>query len=257
MMNKLFKNKVVVITGGLGDIGQAIALKFASQGASVALCGMRPSDNATDFLDQVKEQHGVPCIYEQVDVSDSEKVQDWLQHVEDRLGIPSLIIANAATVTMAKVLEITADQWFREINVNLNGAFYVAQYATRRMVEEKLTGHVIFIGSWAGHAVHAHIPAYSVSKAAMRMLCKCMALELAPHHIMVNELAPGYVQAGLSGKVWEQNPGLCEEAVLKVPTGKIMSAEAVAEQVIYLCRPENEHITGSTLLMDGGLSLRT
>lgn len=255
MMNKLFNNKVVVVSGGLGDIGQAIALAFAGHGASVALCGMRPSSEATSFLNQVKDKYGVPCIYEQVDVSDPEKVKQWLQLVEDQLGTPSLIIANAATVTLANILEITADQWLREINVNLNGAFFLAQHAARRLVEEHLSGHVVFIGSWAGHAVHANMPAYSVSKAAMRMLCKCMALELASHDIMVNELAPGYVQAGLSGKVWEQNPGQCEQAALKVPTGKIMSADEVADQVIYLCRPENKHITGSTLLMDGGLSL--
>jgi NAD(P)-dependent dehydrogenase (short-subunit alcohol dehydrogenase family) len=87
------------------------------------------------------------------------------------------------------------------------------------------------------------------------MLCKCMALELAPHHILVNEIAPGFVNAGLSGRVWEKNPHQFAGAIEKVPIKKIISAEAVAAQILYLCHPQNEHMTGSTLLMDGGLSL--
>jgi NAD(P)-dependent dehydrogenase (short-subunit alcohol dehydrogenase family) len=97
---------------------------------------------------------------------------------------------------------------------------------------------------------------YSVSKAGLRMLCQCMALELAPHHITVNEIAPGYVDAGLSGKIFDANPALREEARAKVPNRELISAAEVAAQVAYLCDPENRHITGSTLLMDGGLSLQ-
>lgn len=87
------------------------------------------------------------------------------------------------------------------------------------------------------------------------MLCKCMALELAPYNILVNELAPGYVDAGVSGEVWEKDPDMADKARLKVPIKKIMSAREVAEQVIHLCHPQNQHMTGSTILMDGGLSL--
>ncbi len=87
------------------------------------------------------------------------------------------------------------------------------------------------------------------------MLCKCMALELAPHQILVNEIAPGYVAAGLSGRIWEEQPGKLEEAIARVPIKKIMTVKAVAEQILYLCHPQQEHMTGMTLLMDGGLSL--
>lgn len=253
-MNKLFENKTVLISGGLGDIGRAMAVAFAKQGASIALCGLRPASAATKFLAEV-ENYKVSCSYASVDVADANAVEQWIQDVEKKQGVPSIIIANAATVTLARLHELAADQWSRELQVNLNGAFYMAQKATARLLHHKLPGRVVFVGSWAGYTPHAHIPAYCVSKAGMRMLCKCMALELAPHNILVNEIAPGYVEAGLSGRVWEEKPELSKEALQKVPIHKLISPEAVAEQVVQLCHPNNEHMTGSTILMDGGLSL--
>lgn len=253
-MNKLFENKTVLISGGLGDIGRAMAIAFAKQGASIALCGLRPASAATEFLAEI-ENHQVSCSYASVDVADPKAVKEWITQVEKEQGVSSIIIANAAIVTLARLHELTPEQWSQELQVNLNGAFYMTQFATERLLHHKHPGRVVFVGSWAGYTPHAHIPAYCVSKAGMRMLCKCMALELAPHHILVNEIAPGYVEAGLSGRVWEEKPELSKEALQKVPIHKLISPESVAEQVIQLCHPNNEHMTGSTILMDGGLSL--
>lgn len=255
-MEKLFENKTVIISGGLGDIGHAIAIEFARHGANVALCGSRPTTVAVEFLAGM-QQYLISCTYHQVDVTDAKAVQDWVMEIENSVGVPNIIIPNAATVTLAGIHEITPEQWSKELRVNLDGAFHLAQSATARLLHHKQPGRVAFIGSWAGYTPHTHIPAYCVSKAGMRMLCKCMALELAPHNILVNELAPGFVEAGLSGEIWEKNPGAAEIAKQKVPIKKVMSATQVAEQVIFLCHPNNEHMTGSTILMDGGLSLRS
>lgn len=253
-MEKLFDKQTVLISGGLGDIGRAMAIEFAMRGANIALCGSRDASVAIEFLKEMK-QFNVSCSYSQVDVADAGAVNEWVNSVEKNQGVSSIIIANAAIVTLARIHEITPEQWKRELSVNLDGAFYVTQSATRRLVDHKLPGRVVFIGSWAGYTPHTHIPAYCVSKAGMRMLCKCMALELAPHNILVNELAPGYVAAGLSGNIWKENPDMGEKARLKVPIQKVMSAKQVAMQVIQLCHPDNDHMTGSTILMDGGLSL--
>lgn len=254
-MSKLFENKIVLVSGGLGDIGRAVSEAFAKHGAAIALCDLCDATDGQKFLQRLKKKYHVPCQYHQVDVSEADAVESWIQETENNLGTPSIIIANAATVTLANIHQITSEQWSRELRVNLDGAFYMAQKATKRLVDKKLPGHVVFVGSWAAHAVHQNMPAYSVSKAGMRMLCKCMALELASHQILVNEIAPGYVQAGLSSKIWEKHHELSEQAIEKVPVKKIMSAETVALQILHLCHPLNEHITGSTLLMDGGLSL--
>lgn len=254
-MTKLFVNSTVIISGGLGDIGRAIAIAFAKQGANIALCGSRPSELAQTFLEKMKQYDDVMCTYHQVDVTDAAAVENWVIEIEGIMGVPNIIIPNAATVTLAGIHEVTADQWSKELRVNLDGAFHLAQSATKRLVHHTLPGRVAFIGSWAGSTPHIHIPAYSVAKAGMRMLCKCMALELAAHDILVNELAPGFVAAGLSGEIWEKHPGAAEIARHKVPLKRIMSADQVAEQVIFLCHPNNEHMTGTTIMMDGGLSL--
>src|SRR5690606_4165709 len=102
---------------------------------------------------------------------------------------------------------------------------------------------------------HPHIPAYSASKAALRMLMRCMALDFAPQ-ILVNEVAPGYVNAGLSGRIFAEQPHLAEEARRRVPVQRLMEPEEVAQQVAHLCDPQNRHMTGSVLTMDGGLSLQ-
>jgi len=255
-MEKLFQNRVLVISGGLGDIGRAICSVFAAQGADIAIGGLQSVQEAQPFLDELKQQYAISSHYATVDVSDALAVDNWLAEVEKHLGTPDLIVSNAATVTQANIQQLRPEEWSRELRVNLDGAFYLTQKATQKMVEKKLKGHVVFIGSWAAEAVHPNLPAYCVSKAGVRMLNKCMALELAPQGILVNEIAPGYVDAGLSAEIWSKNPELIKQAAAKVPVGKIISAEAVAKQVLYVCHPDNEHITGSTLLMDGGLSLR-
>ncbi|RAK02286.1 glucose 1-dehydrogenase [Larkinella arboricola] len=253
-VDKLFTKRTVLISGGLGDIGRATALEFARLGAAIAIGDMNPASQAEALLNELG-QLGVATHYTQVDVREADAVQNWVLAVENSLGVADIIIANAAIVTARRIHEITPEQWSNEIRVNLDGAFFMTQSATARLLAHGLPGRVVFVGSWAAHAVHPHIPAYSVAKAGLRMLCQCMALELAPHQILVNEIAPGYVNAGLSAKLWEKEPARAEEARQRVPIRKLISAEAVARQVVYLCHPDNEHMTGSTLLMDGGLSL--
>lgn len=255
-MNKLFENQTVIISGGLGDIGRATALEFAKHGANIALCDIHPEQEATEFSKELSH-HKVQSDYSQVDVADAYAVQNWVLHVEEKLGIAGVIIANAATATFSGVTVITPEQWSQELRVNLDGAFYLTQSAAKRLLHHGRPGRVVFIGSWAAHAVHTTIPAYCVSKAGIRMLCKCMALELAPHQILVNEIAPGFVDAGLSGSNFKNNPGAREKAEQKVPIHKLISATEVAQQIVILCHPQNHHVTGSTILMDGGLSLLT
>ena len=255
-MNKLHKDHAVLISGGLGGIGKATARFFAKQGADIALCDIHEPDQADKWL-SLLENFGVRATYHKTDVASAAQVREWIDSVEQELGVASYIIANAATATMKNVREISPEQWDREIQINLNGAFYMTQYATERLLHHKKSGRVVLVGSWAAHAVHSHLPAYSASKAAVRMLCKCLALELAPYDILVNEVAPGYVDAGLSGKIWKENPKLKKHSVDKVPIKRVMDPESVARQIVQLCHPQNNQMTGSTVLMDGGLSLLT
>lgn len=245
---------VALISGGLGDIGRAIGCALAVEGAAVALGDILPETAAAEALAELRAS-GVAATYTRCDVGDPDAVAAWVDATETALGLPTLIIPNAARVTIAGCLELTPQQWRDEMHVNLDGAYFMARAAAARLVAAARPGRIVFVGSWAGHRAHAALPAYSVSKAGLRMLMSCLAIELAPRDIAVNEVAPGYVDAGLSGKLFDQNPGSRERAAARVPLRRLISSAEVAAQVLHLCLPANRHMTGSVLLMDGGLSL--
>ncbi|RXF70575.1 SDR family NAD(P)-dependent oxidoreductase [Arcticibacter tournemirensis] len=249
-----FKNKVVVISGALGDIGLSIASRYLESGAIVVLGDQLQADAASVKLLQL-DSYQEKFEYKQLDVSDYRQVETWISEVEDRYGKIDCCIANAARVTIKNFRTLSPEEWSLEMRVNVDGAFYFANFAAQSMVRKAVGGNIIFLGSWAAHAVHENIPAYSVSKAAVRMINQTMALEYAHFGIRVNEIAPGYVNAGLSKTVWSELPEQKVVSQKKVPLNKIMEAEAVAVQVLWLTSHQCQHVTGSTFLMDGGLSL--
>lgn len=250
----MLHGQTAIISGGMGDIGRAIARELARLGANIALGDLRDLGDIGAFLREL-EAREVKARYDNVDVSDALAVQAWVAGVEASIGAPSLIVPNAAIVTPKNFRTVTPADWSRELRVNLDGAFFLAQAATLRLLDLHKPGRVVFVGSWAGHAPHTHIPAYCASKSGLRMLMKCMALDLAPHGILVNEVAPGYVDAGLSGRFYEQDPKLRKRALATVPTGHLIQPEDVAAEVARYCDARLKHVTGQVQVMDGGLSL--
>jgi len=251
---RLLDGQVAVVSGGLGAIGSATVRALAAHGADVAWCDLLPEDRALPLIGDVQNfrRRG---LYHRVDIADASAVSIWLQDVEHRLGAPTLIVPNAAVVGVAPWLELSVEDWRRVMAVNLDGAFHLASFATRRMVELRLPGRVVFVGSWAAEHVHLQLPAYCVAKAGLRMLARCMAGALAPHDILVNEISPGFVAAGLADQFPNAAKDSHEASRRQVPIGRMIEPEEVASQIVHLCDPANRHMTGSTLLMDGGLSL--
>jgi NAD(P)-dependent dehydrogenase (short-subunit alcohol dehydrogenase family) len=236
------------ITGGLGDIGLATARALRRDGARVALADVHPPATA--------EKRAARFHYTRVDTTRRRAIQSWIRKVETDLGTPDLIIANAGIVELVGALNSSEDAWRRTLDINLTGAFTFVQAACRHLISRELPGRVVLVGSWAAHAPHPKMTAYSVAKAGLRMLGQCLALELAPHQITVNEIAPGFVDAGLSGRIYDANPGLREKSRDFVPNGELIKASEVGDQIAFLCDPANRHMVGSVHLMDGGLSLR-
>ena len=225
-----------VITGGLGDIGAAIAATLART-MPVAVADLAP--------------HGsTPGTYHQLDATDADAIEGWL----DEVGTPTVVVPAAAVVTSSP---LDPAAWRRELDVDLTGPYLLATAAARRMVAAGVRGSIVFIGSWAAERPHPAITGYSVAKAGVRMLCRCLALDLAPHGIRVNEVAPGYVDAGLSKQIFDREPGRREDAAARVPLGELSTADDVAAAVAYLVSPAARHVTGATLTADGGLSLLT
>lgn len=250
-----FKDNIAFVSGGLGDLGKAIAIKLAEQGAHISVADIKDPKDSLELEKKIKSL-GRKFLYVKADLSEAKNVIAWHESTKKQIGTPDIIIYSSAIINVVKsFMEVTDAQWENEIGVNLNTAFYMSKTCSQALMQEKKAGRIVLIGSWAGHVVHSHIPSYCVSKAGLRMLCQCIAKELAPYNIIVNEIAPGYVDAGLSGRFFEKDPVAKEASKQKVPNRQLISSEEVADNVLFLCDPNNKHMVGSTLLMDGGLSL--
>ena len=252
-MSKL-EGSTAIISGGLGAIGQAIAQDLAREGASIAVGDIRDPLEAEGLLKRI-EKLGRRFRYDQVDVADAQGVEDWVSAVERDLGVPDLIVANAAIVTVREICALTPTEWSHELSVNLNGVFHLAQAGAKRLIAHGKPGRIVFIGSWTADAPHPRVSAYCTAKAGLRMLCRCLALELAPKGILVNEVALGYVDGGLTARRFKEDPQLRADAIEWVPTHQLIDPDEVAAQVTHCCDPQNRHMTGTVLLVDGGLSL--
>jgi len=239
--------QVAVVTGGRGDIGAAIVAGLAAAGAKVAVADLTPvPETAPPGIDHAR-----------LDVADPRAVHAWLDNVEQRLGVPTLVVPAAATSTVRDSLTLSPAEWAHEIEVDLNAPFYLTQEAARRMIAAGRPGRVVMIGSWAGHAPHQHVPAYSVAKAGLRMLTQVLAIQLAPHRILVNELAIGVVDAGVSRAVFATHSELKSRSEHLAPVGHLVGIAEITAEVLTLCDPGRRSMTGATVLLDGGMSLRT
>ena len=237
----------VVLTGGAGDIGAAIAAELQGRGARVTLIDSKSETEAQPWIDRV----GGDVRFERADVRDRSRLAEILG-TTDPLDIA---IANAGIVQTAPFLEISDDDWNEQLAVNLTGAFHFAQAAARVMVERGRGGRILFTGSWVGTVAWPEIAAYSVSKAGMQMLAKSMAAELSKHRILVNVLAPGIVHAGLAAHQLEIDPGYASRVAKAIPLRELQTAEQVAKAMAFLCSPDADYLTGAVLLADGGCSL--
>ena len=243
---RIERGRGVVITGGAGDIGRAIARELLEHGAAVTLVDRRPPD-------EVELSALGPARYAQVDVRDHDAVAAVLAEV-DPLDIA---IGNAGMVDSAPFLDITPEQWRAHLDVNLTGCFNLGQAAARLMVDRGRPGRILFTSSWVQDVPWPEIAAYSVSKAGLRMLTRSMAAELAPHGILVNAVAPGIVDAGMARHQRETEPQYAARAAKAIPLGRMQTAEQVARAVAALCSDATDYMTGSVLLVDGGCSLQT
>jgi NAD(P)-dependent dehydrogenase (short-subunit alcohol dehydrogenase family) len=239
----------VAITGGAGDIGLAMAVEIASRGAHVSVIDCVPEPIADLRLASVAAVGSYS--YHAADVTDRAAVDEALAAI-DPLDVA---IGNAGIVLPAPFLEVSAEQWQQQLDVNLTGCFNVGQAAARIMVERRRPGKIIFTGSWVGEIPWPEIAAYSVTKAGIRMLARSMARELAQHSIRVNVVAPGIVFAGMARQQYETDPQYARRASTAIPLGEFGTAEQVGKAAAFLCSRDSDYMTGSVLLVDGGASL--
>ena len=237
----------VVVTGGLGDIGLAIAGRLSRHGAQVCAWDLLPADCGEEVL----AERGIAAAYSRVDITDRRAVE-WELGAGTRLDV---LFANAGVSSSAPFLEITPEQWDKQVSTNLTGSFTVSQAAAQAMVRRGQGGRIIFTGSWIGNVPWPEQAAYSASKAGVQMLARSMALELAPHRVLVNVLSPGIVDAGMARRQRMAEPQYAKRVATAIPLGAMQTPEQVAAIAHFLCSAGADYITGTVLLADGGASL--
>ena len=258
------KGKKVLVTGSTSGIGQAIAVRFAQEGAHVAINyrGTEMEAAQTDelihqALDQYTHEmaeHGVNHILVQADVSKEAEVVRMVQETIDKLGGLDILINNAGIQIPADSHEISTENFDRVMGVNLRGAFMCAREAIKHFLAEDKAGVIINISS-----VHQLIPkprflTYSMSKGGMQNLTRTLALEYAGRKIRVNGIGPGATITPIN-RAWVDDPVKAEMVLKHIPMGRAGESEEMGAVAAFLASDEAAYITGQTLFVDGGLTL--
>jgi 2-deoxy-D-gluconate 3-dehydrogenase len=251
---KLFglSGNVAVITGGNGGIGRSIAIGLAEAGASVAIFGRNEEKNKK-ILSELKEI-GIPAMAMQVDITNRSALEPAIKKVENELGNISILVNNAGIVSLSGgVLNETEKDWDSVIETQLNAVFILSKLVAKSMVENK-RGKIINIGSMYSFFGSGLIPSYSAAKGAVIQLTKSMAVELAPHNVQVNAIAPGWFETDMTAPV--KTMPLNDEIILRTPAGRWGQTEEIAGTAVYLASKASDFVTGETIRVDGGYAIR-
>src|ERR1700690_131192 len=246
------KGRVAVVTGGNGGIGRSIALGFAEAGAAVAILGHNDEKNQR-VLSELKAI-GVHSMAVKVDVTNRASLEPALNKVERELGSLDILVNNAGNVSLSGgVLHEKPEDWDGVIETQLNAVFLLSKLAAKSMLARK-SGKIINIASMYSYFGSGLIPSYSAAKGAIVQLTKSMAIELAPHNIQVNAIAPGWIETDMTAPV--KTMPLNDEILSRTPAGRWGQTEELAGTAVYLASRASDFVTGTTIRVDGGYSIR-
>jgi len=244
--------RVAVVTGGNGGIGRGIALGLAEAGAAVAIFGRNDEKNR-HVLSELKTI-GVPSVAVKVDLTDRAGLEPALSRIKSELGGISILVNNAGNVSLSGgILHEKHEDWDNVIETQLNAVFLLSKLAAKMMLGQK-SGKIINIGSMYSFFGSGLIPSYSAAKGAVVQLTKSMAIELAPHNIQVNAIAPGWIETDMTAPV--KTMPLNDEILSRTPAGRWGQAEEIAGTAVYLASRASDFVTGTTIRVDGGYAIR-
>jgi 3-oxoacyl-[acyl-carrier protein] reductase len=244
-----FTDQIVLITGAAAGIGLGIAQAFHQAGAKVALGDIRAPAlaRAAMRLGDAARVHATA-----VDVRDAASVSRFVAGAEEALGPVTIAIANAGIYPNTPVLEMAPDEWDRVMEVNARGVFLTCQAVARSMVRRGTRGKIITLSSGAAQSGRVGASHYCASKAAVLMFTRVLALELAPHHINVNTIAPGLVE--VESETSPISREYVEALTRQIPWGRAGAPRDIANAALFLASPLAEYMTGEVLAVNGGTS---
>jgi glucose 1-dehydrogenase len=245
------KNRVAVITGASSGIGQAIAKRFAEEGARIVIDYRGHREGAEETLKLV-EQAGSTGITCQADVSRLEDSRKLVDAAYAKFGALDILVNNAGMEKKADFWEVQEADYDKVLAVNLKGPFFLTQYFVQKLLAAGKPGRIINVSSVHEDMAFPGFSTYCVSKGGMRMLTHDLAVELGPKNITINNIAPGAIITPINKQLLE-NKELLNALLQNIPLNRMGSVEDVAALAAFLASDEAAYVTGSTYVVDGGL----
>jgi glucose 1-dehydrogenase len=256
----VLKAQSALVTGGSSGIGAAVAQALAVAGAKLAINYHSGREAAEAIASDIRASGGEAFAIK-ADVSDEGAVEQMIATTVERFGRLDILVANSGLQKDAPFRDLSLEDWRRVIDVNLTGQFLSCRGAVRQFLAQderpdlsKARGKIICMSSvhevipWAGHVN------YAASKGGIMLMMKSLAQEVAPDRIRVNSIAPGAIRTPINKDAWETEEALRKLLTL-IPYGRIGEPEDVARTAVWLASDESDYVTGTTLFVDGGMTL--
>ena len=259
-MNSRLEGQVAIVTGAGSGIGAAVAIALAQEGATVAVNHPNFPGPANEIVQQIKAVGG-HAFAAAADVSSEAEVEAMFRDVIAAHGTVDILVANAGLQRDSALTKMSLADWQLVLNVNLTGQFLCARAAAREFLRRGVdparsnaAGKIICMSSvhqvipWGGHCN------YATSKGGVMLFMKSIAQELAPHKIRVNAIGPGAIKTAINRSAWETPEA---EAALRtlIPYDRVGVPEDIAQAAVWLASDESDYVTGTTLFVDGGMTL--
>ena len=239
-----------IVTGASRGLGHHFAVTLARSGAQVALAA-RGIDRLEAAVKEIEEFGGC-AVAIQVDVTDGKSVGRCVETAENALGPINILVNNAGIAVTKPMLEHTEEDWDSVLDTNLKGVWLMAQEVSRRMVGREQGGSIINIASVLGERGIAQLPGYCASKGGIINLTRAMAVELAPHGIRVNTIAPGYIETDMNREFFATQAG--QRLIKRIPQRRLGQVEDLDGVLLLLASDASRYMTGSVITIDGGQS---
>ncbi len=238
------KNKNIIITGASGGIGNSIIKKIYQTGANILASGTR-----IEKLDELKVKFKNIKILK-FDISQSDKIEEFLENATNELGGNLDCVVNNAGVTMDNLaIRMSLEDWQKVININLTSTFLMSKFAIKKMLKNK-SGKIVNITSVVGHTGNLGQANYTASKAGIVAMSKSLAIEYAKKNININCISPGFIKTAMTDKLDDK---FKEAIISKIPSARLGDPDDIANAVLFLCSSQSDYINGETLHINGGM----
>lgn len=250
-MATLFPGCAALVTGASREIGAAIAIQLAAEGASVVVAHHAEPELAQKTVDHIRARGGAAVAHD-ADLRRVPEIEATVGRAVDAFGRLDICVANAGVTVWGRFLEYSEEKWDAVVDLNLKGSFFLAQAAARQMARQGSPGAIVFASSIAGRRALPGLAAYGATKAALVHLARCLAVELAPHRITVNAIGIGPT---VNARNLADDPDYDRHWGEVSPAGRAAGPDDIAAAALFLVR--QPYVTGTTLMVDGGWTARS